>query len=158
MTKAPKPTASGTGPATTKPAAKPRAAKTPAAKSLAPKPAAAAGATVRPVAPVRVPKPAQDVPEGPLLRRKEFVERVLSTSGAKKKDAQTVIDAVLRVMGEALSKGETLMLPPFGRARVSRQVALGAGEMLVVKLRRGHGQLAGKGEKTASEALAETDD
>ncbi|MCC0064252.1 MAG: HU family DNA-binding protein [Defluviimonas sp.] len=77
------------------------------------------------------------MPEGPtVLKKKELVERVVAASGVKKKDAKSVVEATLRVLGDALAAGEDLVLPPFGKAKVNRQKDLGSGEMLVIKLRR----------------------
>lgn len=93
-----------------------------------------------------------------LLRKKDFVERVVAASGAKKKDARDVIDATLKALGEALAAGESVVLPPFGRARVSRQVDRKGGEMLVVKLVRSDQGSANKPVETSDEALAVGED
>ncbi len=93
-----------------------------------------------------------------LLRKKDFVERVVAASGAKKKDARDVIDATLKLLGEALAAGESVVLPPFGRARVSRQVDRKGGEMLVVKLVRSDQGSANKPDETSDEALAVGED
>lgn len=89
----------------------------------------------------RAPKPAvavvASVPvSGGTLRKKQLLERVAAASGAKKKDARDIVEAVLKVLGDALHAGEILALPPFGKARVNRQKDTAGGEMLVVKLRR----------------------
>jgi DNA-binding protein HU-alpha len=70
------------------------------------------------------------------LRMRDLLERVVARSGAKKKDAKAVVEATLAVLGEALAKGESLNLPEFGKARVSRQKDSGGVEITVVKLRR----------------------
>lgn len=72
----------------------------------------------------------------PTLRKKELIERVVKASGIKKKDAKPVIEAMLQVLGDALTAGEELVLPPFGKAKVNRQKDLAQGEMMIVKLRR----------------------
>jgi len=173
MTKAPKPTSGAK--TSTKPAT--RARTKPPATKAAPRPRAATGksasgdrqaagphiavvAAVAPVpAPSATPEPPQDAhDDAPALRRKDFLQRVITASGVKKRDAQTVVEATLKVLGEALSKGESLALPPFGKARVSRQVDRNGGEMLVIKLRRGGTPKPGKGKNTADESLADTDD
>lgn len=88
-----------------------------------------------------------------VLKRKELIARVTEQSGAKKKDVRAVVEATLKVLGDALAAGETLALPPFGKAKVNRQKDLGEGEMLTVKLRRGG---AGKPKAApAKEALEE---
>jgi DNA-binding protein HU-alpha len=99
---------------TTKPIAKPTAVKL-----------AEAGAT-----------PVGDVEPTVVLRKKELFERVTEASGAKKRDVRLIVEATLKVLGDALAAGETLALPPFGKAKVNRQKDLASGEMLIVKLRR----------------------
>ncbi len=141
---------------TGKPAA---ATKTPSKAKGAAK--AGSGAAARARKPVSAPvvgsvRPATDseavasVPaKGATLRKKELIERVALVSGVKKQDTRAIIDAVLSVLGDALAAGETLALPPFGKARVNRHKDVDGGEMLTVKLRRG-------GPVTAKEPLAET--
>lgn len=88
------------------------------------------------------------------LRRKDLVERVAASSGAKKKAVREIVEATLKVLGEALAAGETLALPPFGKARVNKHRDLSSGEMLTVKLRR---KPAGKAtDKGAGKAPPET--
>jgi DNA-binding protein HU-alpha len=70
------------------------------------------------------------------LRKKELVERVAEVSGAKKKVVKGIVEATLKVLGDALSRDEVLALPPFGKAKVNRQKDTGGGEMLIVKIRR----------------------
>ncbi|MDP1669593.1 HU family DNA-binding protein [Phaeovulum sp.] len=174
MSKAPKPASPGATPAA-KPA-KPKSAAKPRVRAAAGKPAVTAKATTAPrvsavaavsaapkaviaAVPKPAPKPGRDKrDDAPTLRRKDFLARVLLASGVKKKDAQSVVDATLKTLGEALSKGESLALPPFGRARVSRQVDQSDGELLVIKLHRGGSPKPGKGKKSADESLADTDD
>jgi DNA-binding protein HU-alpha len=91
-----------------------------------------------------------DVPAGPVLKKKELVERVAETAGVKKKTAKSVVEATLVELGAALTRGEALNLPPFGKVRVNRQRDAGGGEVLILRLRR-----AGKG---GDEALAEAAD
>lgn len=177
MVKTPKTPTSGTrsaGPAAPRPAAKPRtpapkAAAKPAAKS-APKPTpkppmAGSGAPTRTPAPVLRPVPSavpsaapgaassDPVTEVKTLRKKELFERVVAESGVKKKDAKAVVEATLKVMGDALTAGEALVLPPFGKAKVNRQKDLGNGEMMVIKLRRQN-----EGGGGGNDTLADEDD
>ncbi|MGB3313545.1 MAG: HU family DNA-binding protein [Albidovulum sp.] len=130
--------------------------KTPAKATRAPasaKPAALAGATVpsKTAAPVKKQAPATtsaEVPRLPtadiqtgdidktVLRKKELFERVVDATGAKKKDVKPIVEATLKALGDALSAGEDLVLPPLGKAKVNRQKDLGSAEMLVIRLRR----------------------
>lgn len=110
----------------------------------------AAAAAVAPAAPAK----------GSTLRKKDLIDRVVQVSGAKKKDTRDIVEAVLAVLGDALAAGETLALPPFGRARVNKHRDLDSGEMLTVKLRRaGPAKAGSKGDGTAAmpaqEPLAE---
>ena len=114
---------------------KPRkaAAKPAAVRKTAAKPVAAAETATVPV-------------KGGTLRKKDLIDRVVQVSGARKKDTRGIVEAVLAVLGDALAAGETLALPPFGRARVNKQRDLDSGAMLTVKLRRaGPGKPGGKG-------------
>ncbi len=169
-----------------KPAAKAAPGK-PAAKAAAGKPAAkaaagkgAAGSVRKPAAPKTGAKPAAKAapvklalvgealgaPVAPaqppdsslVIRKKEFLERVVAASGAKKPVAREVTEAVLKVLGEALAAGESLALPPLGKLRVARQLDKQGGEMLVVKIRRGESGPGNGTEKTAKAPLAEDAD
>ncbi len=93
---------------------------------------------------------AADASAGPTLKKKELVERVAEVAGVKKKIAKSVVEATLVELGAALSRGEELNLPPFGKVRVNRQRDAGGGEVLILRLRR-----AGRG---GDEALAEAED
>ena len=77
-------------------------------------------------------------PREPLLtlRKKELVERVCEHSGLKKKDVKPVVEATLKVLGDALQAGNALAIPPLGKARVNKQRGTTGDEVLVVKLRR----------------------
>ena len=90
----------------------------------------------------------------PVLRKKELFERVVTISGAKKRDVKSIVEATLQVLGDALASGESLALPPFGRAKVNRQKDLASGEMLMVRLRRNAETGAVSGDK-AEATLAE---
>ncbi len=87
-----------------------------------------------------------------MLKKQELVERILKASGAKKKDVKLIVDATLGVLGDALSAGEELNLPPVGKRKVNRQRDEGNVEVLILKLRRGGGK-AGGGNATPKDAL-----
>lgn len=75
-------------------------------------------------------------PNAPTMRKTDLIDRVVLRSGVKKKDAKPAVEAALAVLGEALSDGEVLQLPPMGKLRVTRTVEQESGEVLVCKLRR----------------------
>lgn len=94
-----------------------------------------------------------------MVKKKDFVDRVVAASGAKKPVARDLTEAVLKVLGEALSKGESLVLPPLGKLRVARQLDKSGGEVLQIKLKRMSAEAgAKKAEKTGADPLAEADD
>ena len=143
--------------------AKPAAVKPAAAEPAAAKAATPRKPTARKAAPVVVPPPtfgeemkaiasegaalastaAAVVTKTLALKKRELVERVAALSGGKKKSVKDVVEATLAVLGEALEKGEELILPPFGKAKVNRSKDGAAGsKLLTVKLRRGEARVA----------------
>lgn len=96
------------------------------------------------VAPAVAPDAPQtpDAPGIPELRKKELIDRVVAASGMKKRDVKPVVEAMLSVLGDALSKGEALNLQPFGKAKVTRQKPLDNGEVITTRLRRNHARSA----------------
>ncbi|QYK40609.1 MAG: HU family DNA-binding protein [Paracoccaceae bacterium] len=63
---------------------------------------------------------AEGAPEAPSLTKRVLFERVETATGAKKKAVREIVDATLAQLGEALAKGESLVLPPLGRMAVTR--------------------------------------
>lgn len=108
------------------PAAKTSAAKTPAPKTPAPK-ASVAKPRARPAAKAKPAPEAQvataasalvsAVGETIALRKKDLVDRVVAASGAKKKQVKDIVAHTLKVLGDAIGKGEQLHLPPFRPAK-----------------------------------------
>ena len=143
--------------------AAPKATKTSAkaAPKTAPKPVMAAEVetavveVVAPPAPVEPKLVTSTVPvvTGPEMKKKELVDRVVTRSGIKKKDAKPVVEAMLAVLGAAMAEGRELNLQPMGRLKVARVKDTGNGQVLVCRVRQGGGN--GNGDK---EALAEDDD
>lgn len=152
-----------TSPAKKTQAAKPAAAKAPAAPKPAPKKASVAApkVTAPKVAPPAVAEAVPAAPKAPkvaapLLKKKELVARVVEAlEGKKKGSVKDVVEATLAALGEALQKGESLNLPPFGKARVARTKGEGADAMITLRLRGAGEKIAPKGGK---EALAEVGD
>lgn len=91
-----------------------------------------------------------------VLKMKDLLDKVVAISGAKKADARAVIEATLAVIGNALEKGDTLVLPPFGRAKVSRAAEAGSGKAMTIKLRRS--KAAGADGAKATQTLADAED
>lgn len=102
------------------------------------------------------PKSGSAANSAPALKIKDLIEIVASKTGAKKTDARAIVEATLAALGDALSKGDTLNLPPLGRAKVSRTADAGSGKAMTVKLRRP--SAAGPGRSGQKPALADIDD
>ncbi|AXI50971.1 MULTISPECIES: HU family DNA-binding protein [unclassified Sulfitobacter] len=100
-------------------------------KTTTPKPAAPDTAAAPAV--VEAPRP---VILGPVMRKKELIDTVVERSGVKKRDAKPVVDAMLAVLGEALSDSRELNLLPFGKLKVINEKELKNGKMIRVKVRQ----------------------
>lgn len=83
------------------------------------------------------------------LRLKTLIDGVVETSGAKRKDVKTIIEAALVQMGAALARGAGMSLPGLGHVRVAKK-ATAATPAMTLKLRQGDGK--GKTAKTAADA------
>lgn len=73
---------------------------------------------------------------GPILRKKELVDTVVTRSGLKKKDVKPVVESMLAVMGEALGDNRELNLPPFGRVVIRKEKKLAKGRVVITKIRQ----------------------
>ena len=72
-----------------------------------------------------------------VVQKREFVDRVVEATGAKKGDVKPIVEATLDQLGRAFASGETLVVNPFGRARVSMRKNNGKGsEVINLRLRR----------------------
>lgn len=141
-----------------KPAAKPAAAKT-ATKATAKPPAKALPARAEPKAeklpkPERAPKPEASKPTaGATLKARDLIARVAEATGGKVKDIKPMVEATLAELGKALDAGETLVLPPLGKLRITPPKGEGATGPMKLKLNRGGA--AGGRKNPEKEALAE---
>ena len=140
-------------------AAKPTAPKTPRppAKPRQTPPRVAKPNAVAAQAPVAVTEDGTDAATKPAagLRLKDLVDLVVASSGIKKKDVRTVVEAALSEMGAALQKGESLNLVGLGKMRVVKAAAEAGGAM-TLKLRVGlPGEKAGK---AGADPLADAED
>ncbi len=91
-----------------------------------------------------------------VMKTRNLVDKVALATGAKKKGLKEIVEATLAALGDALTRGDDLNLPPLGKAKVNRQrdIATG-GEVLIVRIRRGGG---GGGKGDDAQALAPNDD
>ena len=98
-----------------------KAVATPAKAAVAPK--ATIIETVKPM-----------VADAP-IKKPELIERVMAETGMKKKDVKPVVEAMLAVLGRALTKGEDLTVPPLGKLMVKRTKEAANATIVTVKLR-----------------------
>ena len=91
------------------------------------------------------------------LKKPELIDRVVALSGVKKKDAKPVVEAMLSVLGQAISDGEAPNVQPFGRMRIVKSKDLPNGQAITLKLRRSGPALSESeaGAELVQEALAE---
>ncbi len=134
-----KPAAKSPAKPTPKVAAKPATAKAPTAPLAkkpsipAPKPVAVpAAATALKIVP-KTPQAAAE--KAAQLKMKDLIERVVKATGGKKKGVKEIIEATLTTLGDALSKGEAINLPGFGRAKVAHAEDKGAGKPMTIKMK-----------------------
>lgn len=72
------------------------------------------------------------------LKKPALLNQMVDRGQIKKRDAKPALDAALALIGEALGRGEDLILPPLGRLRVVKTKHLDDGaQLLTLKLRRG---------------------
>jgi hypothetical protein len=72
----------------------------------------------RPAAPKAAPVPITGPVEGGTMKFKPLMDRVVARSGSGRMAAKSVVDAVLVELGEALRRGETVVLPGLGKIKV----------------------------------------
>lgn len=108
-------------------------------------------------APAKAPAPpAPSADAASTLSRKALFDRVSTAVGGKKGTVKDIVEATLQVLGDALRAGESLNLPPLGKARVAKAGAMAADgkpAAMTIKLRAATAA-SGTG-KVAKEGLAE---
>ncbi len=76
------------------------------------------------------------------LKKRDLVERAVAESGLKRRDVKAVTEAVLKIMGEAVDRGEALALEPLGKLRLARVSEGTNSRTYTAKLRRKSAALA----------------
>ncbi len=71
------------------------------------------------------------------VKLKDLLAQVAAATGGKPAAVRPAVDATLAALGEALSAGKSLNLPPLGRLRVTRNRDVAGGAMIQLRLRRG---------------------
>lgn len=93
----------------------------------------AAAAKPTPPTVVEAPTP---VVLGPMMRKPELVNAVVSKTGMKKKDVKPIVEATLAVLGAALQDTRELNLEPLGKVKVTREKKRTTGKLLVARIRQ----------------------
>ncbi len=122
---------------TAKTAATKSTARTTAVPKPATKPKTYAVASTKP-APVEN----AEVTVANIVKRKEFMDRVIEKSGMKPKDVKPVVEATLAVLGDAIQQGEEVAVRPLGRMKVNRQKDNMNALISILKLRQPKAQKA----------------
>ena len=131
-------------------------AKTPTSTSTAPKPEASKPVVTKPaqVADTAGASSLSAAPDASLvLRKKELIDLVVERCPVKKRDAKPAIEAALAVLGEALSKGREVNIPPWGKIKVKRRKRVGNAQISTLHLRQ-----ADRPTATADDPLAQTEE
>ncbi len=90
--------------------------------------------STEPTTPKETSAPAEDSSE--MIKKPEFLERVMARTDVKKRDAKPAIETAFAVLVEALADGEDVNLPPLGKLRVVRSKDLESGaQVMTLKLR-----------------------
>lgn len=82
---------------------------------------------------------AQAVILGPVMRKKELIDAVVTHSGLKKKDVKPIVESTLEVLAKALAEKRELNLQPLGRVMIRREKQVRNGRVLVAKIRQSDG-------------------
>lgn len=131
--------------------AKPKAKAKPAAADVEPQNTLQAEPVETVIVTLPVDSAVEPVPEadsgnqvslGPVLRKKELVDLVVTHSGMKKKDVKPVVESMLAVLGEALAENREFNLRPFGQLKVRNAREVTNGRMVVAKIRQPRPQLS----------------
>ena len=91
---------------------------------------------------------------GPELKKQELIEKVVRLSGAKKKDAKPVVEAMLEVLGEALADGREFNLQPMGKLKLNRTKETPNARIIIAKIRQSKGNHKASGDIGATIAAA----
>jgi nucleoid DNA-binding protein len=80
---------------------------------------------------------ADDTIDAPIvLKKPQLLNEVVARTGLKKRDVKPAVEAALAVIGEALARGEELILPPMGKTRIIKSKELNNGAaLLTIKFR-----------------------
>lgn len=112
--------------------------------------------TVKPVAGVVTETTA--VVSGAALKKKELLDDVVNRSGVKKKYAKPVVEAMIDLLGEAITEGRELNLQPLGKIKHQRSKDTANARITVAKIRQSKaaGPALDPGDRADADAPKET--
>lgn len=71
-----------------------------------------------------------------VLKKPDLFAAVVERTNLKKRDVKPAVEAALAIIGEALARGEDVVLPPLGKVRVVKSKEVGGGvDVITLKLR-----------------------
>ncbi len=88
----------------------------------------------------------------PEMKKPELINLIVERTGMKKKDVKPVVEAMLGVLGETLSKGQEMNLQPFGRVKVNNTKDLAKAQVHSVRIRQSKAALGDADEGLADAA------
>lgn len=71
-----------------------------------------------------------------VLQKRQFLSAVAHRAGMRNAQVKQIVEATLAELGDAIAAGQTLALPPLGRARINRQRDVSGSEVITLRLRR----------------------
>lgn len=71
-----------------------------------------------------------------VLQKRQFLSAVAHRAGMRNAQVKPIVEATLAELGDAIAAGQTLALPPLGRARINRQRDVSGSEVITLRLRR----------------------
>jgi nucleoid DNA-binding protein len=89
---------------------------------------------------------------GVQIKKKDFIDKVVAASGAKKADARAVVDATLALLADRVLAGDEVNLPPLGKLRLLKEKDTGKARIATLRL-----QVASD-EESVTDPLAEPEE
>lgn len=77
------------------------------------------------------------------LRKSDFIDKIVLRTGMKKKDVKPVIEATMKLLGDALEEGREVNFPELGKVKVNREKELAGAKVIICKVRRSKKGLEG---------------
>ncbi|MCC7321267.1 MAG: HU family DNA-binding protein [Rubellimicrobium sp.] len=74
------------------------------------------------------------VPHRAVLKKKDFLDRVVLRAAIKRNDARAAAEATLAVLAEAIESGQGVVLPPLGKIRIIKEKSGRAGRQFLLRL------------------------